>query len=275
LARGWHFSAGGSISLLVLVILEKFNGLWLTGLSSLLLLIYTFIVFQTRFAELKASIEEQMQTNPLMGIADLAVDSVQIQWGWALLGMGTLLLFTSAAISERRTQQPISLKTSLTRILKKFKPLEWFILFLLCIFVLIGVSKINLDNFRPKAIAERELEAKSTIAMINRYQQVFLVENDHFANSLAELKLPNQPLRYYQNAELTTEGQDFTVIKMMPIPMESQLHSFIGAVAYQRETRSFSDRICQSEEPFQVISAPRLNEGQLVCAFGSNSINSF
>ncbi|MEB3191219.1 MAG: type IV pilin-like G/H family protein [Snowella sp.] len=216
-----------------------------------------------------------MQTNPLMGIAGLAVDSVQIQWGWALLGIGTLLLFTSAAIAERRTQKPISLKASFTRILTKFKPLEWLILFLICVFILIGVSKINLDHFRPKAIAERELEAKSMIATINRYQKAFLVENDHFANSLAELKLPNQPLHYYQNAELVTDGQDFTTIKMMPISMETQLHSFIGAVAYQRETRSFSVKICQSEEPFQVISAPELNADQLVCASGSNSINSF
>ena len=37
---------------------------------------------------------------PLRGLADKAVQSIQIRWGWALLVVGALLLIASAALKE-------------------------------------------------------------------------------------------------------------------------------------------------------------------------------
>jgi len=76
---------------LILVLLKKFKGLWFTGLGSMAIMTFTFINFQMAIAN----------TRTQMGIADMAMQSVQIQWGWALLIIGAAFLIASAAIKEK------------------------------------------------------------------------------------------------------------------------------------------------------------------------------
>lgn len=84
----------------VFVIARKYKGLWFTGLGSMLVMAFTFINFQMKIADMKAQMENEMAGNPFRGLADMAMQSVQLQWGWALLIIGAALVIASAAIKE-------------------------------------------------------------------------------------------------------------------------------------------------------------------------------
>jgi len=85
---------------LILVLLKKFKGLWFTGLGSIAIMTFTFINFQMALVNTRTQMETELKGNPFRGIADMAMQSVQIQWGWALLIIGVVLLIASAAIKE-------------------------------------------------------------------------------------------------------------------------------------------------------------------------------
>jgi len=86
---------------LILVLLKKFKGLWFTGLGSIAIMTFTFINFQIALANTRTQMETELAGNPFRGIADMAMQSVQIQWGWALLIIGAVFLIASAAIKEK------------------------------------------------------------------------------------------------------------------------------------------------------------------------------
>ena len=86
---------------LFLVLLKKFKGLWFTGLGSIGIMVFTFVNFQISLANTMTQMETELVGNPFRGIADMAMQSVQIQWGWALLIIGAALLIASAAIKEK------------------------------------------------------------------------------------------------------------------------------------------------------------------------------
>lgn len=85
---------------LVLVLGEKYRGLWLTGIIALVVMLSTFIHFQSAMSQTKADIDSKLTDNPFRGLADIAVHSVQLQWGWALLIVGAILLIISAAMKD-------------------------------------------------------------------------------------------------------------------------------------------------------------------------------
>ena len=86
---------------LILVLLKKFKGLWFTGLGSIAIMTFTFINFQIALANTRTQMETELTGNPFRGIADMAMQSVQIQWGWALLIIGAVFLIASATIKEK------------------------------------------------------------------------------------------------------------------------------------------------------------------------------
>ena len=85
---------------LIFVLLKKFKGLWFTGLGSIGIMVFTFVNFQISLANTRTQMETELVGNPFRGIADIAMQSVQIQWGWALLIIGAVLVIASAAIKE-------------------------------------------------------------------------------------------------------------------------------------------------------------------------------
>jgi len=85
---------------LILILLKKFKGLWFTGLGSMAIMVFTFINFQINLANTKTQMETELVGNPFRGLTDMAIQSVQIQWGWALLIVGAVLVIASAAIKE-------------------------------------------------------------------------------------------------------------------------------------------------------------------------------
>ena len=79
---------------------KKYRGLWITGLGSLGVMIFTFVNFQIRLSEMKDEMETKLAGNPFRGIADVAMQSIQIQWGWAVLIVGAVFLIAAGVISD-------------------------------------------------------------------------------------------------------------------------------------------------------------------------------
>jgi hypothetical protein len=84
-----------------LVLAKKYGGLWITGAGSLAVMVFTFVNFQVRMGQMQEKMESELAGNPFRGIADVAIQSIQIQWGWAVLIIGAALVIASAAISDK------------------------------------------------------------------------------------------------------------------------------------------------------------------------------
>lgn len=65
-------------------------------MGSLALLAFTFINLQTRLAAMKADMAAELAGNPFRGLAEAMAGSVQLQWGWAVLVVGSLVLLVAA-----------------------------------------------------------------------------------------------------------------------------------------------------------------------------------
>lgn len=87
---------------LILALTRLYEGLWLTGTGSLAVLTFTFVNFEVMRQHMTSTIDKDLAGNPFAGLAQLAVNSVQIQWGWALLLVGAGMILTSAALKDAR-----------------------------------------------------------------------------------------------------------------------------------------------------------------------------
>ena len=83
-----------------LVFAKKYGGLWVTGFGALAVMLFTFVNFQIRLSEMKDEMAMKLAGNPFRGIADAAMQSIQLQWGWAVLIVGACLLIAAAATKE-------------------------------------------------------------------------------------------------------------------------------------------------------------------------------
>jgi len=270
----------------VLTLLKMYRLLWFTGLGSLLILIYTFITLQVKISEVKNQLESQLAGNPFRGFADTALQSVQLQWGWALLIIATFMLFASAAINEDGTITISGLIASfqdaielLIKRLKKLNLLEWLILSAMVGLFLFGsnyflnqANSLNPLTIQTREITRaREIEGKSMVGTINRTQQSYHFENDKFATNLSELNI-SITNKYYKEYNMVAESSDFVFTKTQPITEHQELHSYAGAIFFNREKSIYESKICRSDEPYKEINAPTIVAGAIVCGSGSSEI---
>ncbi len=97
---------------LILIFLEKYKGLWVTGGISFAVMMFTFVNFHYEISGAKNDIRREFGDNPFTDLADMAIQSVQLEWGWALLIVGAALLIFSAASSSTK-KYPIKTKSKL------------------------------------------------------------------------------------------------------------------------------------------------------------------
>lgn len=83
---------------IILAVTQKFRGLWVTGLCSIGLMLFALVTFLMRISEIREQMQAQLADNPFRGLADVAMNSVQLQWGWAVLILGGVLIIVAAAM---------------------------------------------------------------------------------------------------------------------------------------------------------------------------------
>lgn len=76
------------------------NRLWMTGFLSLSMVAGIFINIQFNLAAFREKLTMRLAGKAMSSLADKALPSIQIQWGWALLVVGALLLVASTAWKE-------------------------------------------------------------------------------------------------------------------------------------------------------------------------------
>jgi hypothetical protein len=89
-----------AVTSFVLVLLKWYRELWITSLGSAVILAFTFFNLQSKVSEMKGKVETELKDNPFRGLADLAVQSVQLQWGWAVLVIAVVMLIVAAAMKD-------------------------------------------------------------------------------------------------------------------------------------------------------------------------------
>ncbi|MDR1840861.1 MAG: zinc ribbon domain-containing protein [Holophagales bacterium] len=78
---------------LALTLLGRYKILWFTALASAALLLHTFINFQRGMSVLA----KESQSEPFAGLAEGMAQTIQLQWGFALLVIGVVILIVCAA----------------------------------------------------------------------------------------------------------------------------------------------------------------------------------
>jgi hypothetical protein len=69
------------------------------------MLIYSYVSLHSAMAEVRATLEAELSGSPFGGLAEAALGSAQIRWGWAILLLGAGLLIW-AGIQAWRGQGP-------------------------------------------------------------------------------------------------------------------------------------------------------------------------
>lgn len=101
---------GLAIASAVLIFMDKIKLLWATGGISAALLIYDFYIVSSKISQTKAELREKLQGNPFGGFADAMMSSVQLQFGWAVLFLGCIILLATPILANGAFNFKISIK---------------------------------------------------------------------------------------------------------------------------------------------------------------------
>ena len=88
---------------ILLVLLNKYQWLFLTGIGALGVMAFTFVNVYSKLAEAKSSASRDLAGNPFKGLADAAIESIQFEWGWGVLVLGAILLIAAAIVEPKKT----------------------------------------------------------------------------------------------------------------------------------------------------------------------------
>lgn len=94
---GWIIIILAAFSL-VLALKKSYKWLMATGGCSLAVMAFTFIMLQIKLSEQKAQMETELAGNPFRALADAAMQSIQFQWGWAVLIIGAACIISAAIL---------------------------------------------------------------------------------------------------------------------------------------------------------------------------------
>jgi len=102
---GWFILAFGAVAV-VASLARWYRALPITGLAALAQLIYVFVSFQQRMSEARESFNTSLAGNPFRGLAEGIASTVQIQWGFAVMALGGLLLLATAVVRDAPAAAP-------------------------------------------------------------------------------------------------------------------------------------------------------------------------
>ncbi|MDO5541719.1 MAG: zinc ribbon domain-containing protein [Acinetobacter sp.] len=87
---------GLAIISLILAFINNIKPLRITGGVSLLIVVIDFIYLLYKLNNIKGDITDKLKDNPFGGMAEAMMSTVQIQYGWVFLFIGSLLLVYAA-----------------------------------------------------------------------------------------------------------------------------------------------------------------------------------
>jgi len=105
----FQYGKGDGVIVLILAVVSfiltmkgRYKELSYTGLGSLGITAFTFISLEIRMYQASSQIRSELTGNPFKGLVELAVQSIQLQWGCAVLVVGAALVIGAAVMKEER-----------------------------------------------------------------------------------------------------------------------------------------------------------------------------
>lgn len=250
-----------AIALLVLsafsiFFLKKEYYSWLYGPAtwSFLLISVTFYHYYSLISETKASVNDDLIGNPFRGLADVAMASMRLEWGWTLLFAGSILVLFAAYQKRRHLDKQAFLAIG-----------NFFAGAVLLVIADASILTARVWAGAPKA---DESEAKTYVGSINRGQQAFYLENEDFTGDIASIGLGISAETDSYRYKIALAEDDMTVVHATPI--EKRRSSFTGAVFLAPTDEGYETTkaiVCQSKGDSKVAPAtPILSaSGELAC----------
>lgn len=99
-----------------IVLKERLRDLFWPGLAASGILLYLFAALQYRLSEMRESVRGELRGNPFAGMAENALGSIQLQWGWLVLAAGAgLLVYVGFTARKAEDVLPLSKSDNTTR----------------------------------------------------------------------------------------------------------------------------------------------------------------
>ena len=236
----------------ILLIRKKYAWLYGTGLNSLLTIAITYWNLQDKLSQIKSNMDQQLSGNPFRGFADLAMASIQLQWGWTFLFVGTFLILTTASIKQRKLNNQ-----SYLSIIAVFGAL-----------ILVGLIELGIFSFQSRDLKFRadQSEAKTYIGSMVRVQQANFLEKNQFLSEFDSLGLGVTPESKNYKYSIPLAEKD--VVVMSAIAKKNDLKSYLGAV-FVVSNESQLSLLCESQHPTKdTPTHPSIDSGKPQCPSG-------
>ena len=251
-----------AIALLVLAafsifFLKKENYSWLYGPAtwSFVIISYSFYYYYDAIWQAEYSLDSALSDNLFGGLADIAMASVGLEWGWLLLFVGSILVLTAAYQKERRLDKQAFLAIG--------NFLAGAVFLLLAVFLWIVFTTWG------EAAKAYESEAKTYVGSMTRAQQAFYLENNSFSDDMESLGLGITTEIEHFKYEISSREDDMTI--MTATAVDENLSSFTGAVFVIPNDDGYASTeaiVCQSKKASnQPPANPTVSaNGDLSCA---------
>ena len=95
------------LSLALILYDKSYRMLWITGGIPIAMVVYTVITFQSKVNEVKAQIDTELKNNLFKGVIDMMIQSVQLQFGIAVIGIAAVMLIVAACMKREVAKEPI------------------------------------------------------------------------------------------------------------------------------------------------------------------------
>jgi type II secretory pathway pseudopilin PulG len=261
--RNGHIEAiallGMSIASIICLSRNLYEWLYGPGLGALVLVGTTFYYYQNTLSNLKSNLERELSGNPFLGLADATMASIQLQWGWAFLFLGTVLIVSAAQLKQRHLTRQTFISIGIT---------------LAGVIILASTQSVSSSfQYQESANKAKQSEAKTNTGSINRAQQAYFLEKNQFSQKIDDLGLGIKSETTNYNYQITVAEKDMTVATATA--KVDGLKSYTGAVSLVQIVAIGENTtiaiLCESDAATKTApSSPILVNNSLQCPSGSS-----
>ena len=186
LSNYFAFSRGDGIVLIVLaavslcfILSRIYTGTGYTGFFSAIILILVFYSYKTRLAEMQKLVE---QYKALESMAETIFHPIQLEWGFAVMVIGAVLLLAVSAVRSSQTDRPGEEKKYITLPVTSRTALVGTFLTVVFLVVFIGVTR-----YSPFSERVQQQMIGEAVQGISAAQERYRDENHKFAEKTRDL----------------------------------------------------------------------------------------
>lgn len=244
----------------ILLTKQNFVWLWATATNAGLLVALSFLGRLNAIQEAKSKLETEMAGNPFRGLADLAMQSLQLQWGWIFLIGGAVLLQAALLTRSKRPPREAYIAT--------------LVVLGLVIASVLATPTMQSVASGDTAARAKQSEAKTYVGSLIRAQQAYFMEHIKFSDSMTDLGLGITPETGNYSYSIETQG---SVAVAKGSARRDGLKSYTGTVFVLKPEGSneFTTQAIRCESKDKTKTAPdaaELIDNEPKCAKNSEAI---